>query len=1019
MSTLGQPAVRSIADHPAMQSPLDPLDTFARRHLGPTEAEASEMLATLGFPSMEALIDATIPKSIRLRRALQIDDPTNGGAFVARGEREALASLRRLAAKNRPLRSYLGMGYHDCITPPVVLRNVLENPAWYTAYTPYQAEISQGRLEALLNFQTMITELTAMDVAGASLLDEATAAAEAMHLCVAHAGGAQTAGAHAGGGRTTAASAGAAGALGATGAAGASRSFFISEQCHPQTIAVVETRASGLGVKLIVGNPATADFKALGCCGVLVQYPTTDGHVVDWKSVVDRAHSAGALAVVAADLLALCLLTPPGEWGADIVVGSAQRFGVPMGLGGPHAAYFATRNAFVRKMPGRLIGVSRDVHGHPALRMAIQTREQHIKRDRATSNICTAQVLLAVISGFYGLWHGPEGLRAIAERTHAAANVIAAGAKLLGHDPGAGPWFDTLRIKPGGVGATAKIIEAGLSRGINLRSYADGSIGIALDETVLPADLQELLDALAAPTGKPAPQVNALVKDGAASRSPIPASQRRSGSFMKQEVFSRFHGEHELLRYIRHLESKDLSLVHSMITLGSCTMKLNATSEMIPVTWPEFGRIHPFAPADQWQGYAELFRQLESWLCEITGFAAVSLQPNAGSQGEYAGLMVIRARHQQRGESQRTICLIPESAHGTNPASAVVAGMKVVPVALDSSGMIDVADMRRKAELHAKELACCMITYPSTAGVFEETVREVCELVHRNGGLVYMDGANMNAQVGLTRPGDIGADVCHLNLHKTFCIPHGGGGPGMGPIGVSAELAEFLPGHPVVRPDSAGRRAIGPISAAPYGSASILPISWMYIALMGADGLRRASEIAILNANYMAKRLEGHFKILYTNHNGRCAHEFIADCRAFEKSADVRIEDIAKRLMDYGFHAPTMSWPVPGTLMIEPTESESKEELDRFCDALIAIRAEIRAIEEGKSDRADNPLKHAPHTATAVTADTWTHAYSREQAAYPAPWTRERKFWPAVGRVDNPFGDRNLVCTCEPMSAYH
>ncbi|MBX3356588.1 MAG: aminomethyl-transferring glycine dehydrogenase [Phycisphaeraceae bacterium] len=987
MSTLDQSALQahSLA---TVTTPLPPLDTFARRHLGPTDSEIAAMLGSLGFASMDALMDATIPASIRLRRPLQLDDPTNTHRFAARGERETLEALHRLASMNQPLRSYLGMGYHDTVTPPVVLRNVLENPAWYTAYTPYQAEISQGRLEALLNFQTMITELTAMEVAGASLLDEATAAAEAMHLCVAHAGP-------------------------------SARNFFVAEECHPQTIAVMETRASGLGVKLIVGDPTTADFKALECCGVLVQYPTTDGRVCDWREVVERAHSTGALAVVAADLLSLCLLTPPGEWGADMVVGSAQRFGVPMGLGGPHAAFFATRNALVRKMPGRLIGVSRDSHGRPALRMAIQTREQHIKRDRATSNICTAQVLLAVISGFYGAWHGPEGLRSIASRVHAATNVLAAGVRALGHDPGTGPWFDTLRVKPAAGTRGAAIIEAALTRGINLRSFADGSVGVSLDETVLASDLQDLLDAFAAPTGSPAPLLADLLRDDAASRSPITAALRRRGDFMQQEVFSRFHSEHEMLRYIHHLQSKDLSLVHSMITLGSCTMKLNATSEMIPVTWPGFGRIHPFAPTAQWRGYAELFRQLEAWLAEITGFAAVSLQPNAGSQGEYAGLMVMRAYHRERGDAHRTICLIPDSAHGTNPASAVVAGMRVIPVATDSKGMIDVADMRRKAEQHAKELAGCMITYPSTAGVFEETVREVCDIVHQHGGLVYMDGANMNAQVGLTRPGDIGADVCHLNLHKTFCIPHGGGGPGMGPIGVTEALAPFLPGHPVVRPDSAGRKSIGPISAAPYGSASILPISWMYIAMMGADGLKRASEVAILNANYMAKRLEGHYPILFTNHEGRCAHEFIIDCRGYEKSADVRIDDIAKRLMDYGFHAPTMSWPVPGTLMIEPTESESKDELDRFCDALISIRGEIRAIEEGRMDRADNPLKHAPHTAQAVTADAWPHAYSREQAAYPAPWTRDRKFWPAVGRVDNPYGDRNLVCTCEPMSAYH
>ena len=993
--TAGQPGV------------LDPLDTFARRHNGPGDADVAAMLALLGFNSVDALIDATIPADIRLRRPLQLEDPTNGGGFAARGEHETLAALRELARRNTVCRSYLGMGYHGCITPPVILRNVLENPAWYTAYTPYQAEIAQGRLEALLNFQTMITELTGMELAGASLLDEGTAAAEAMHLALGQ-------------------SQHAAGAPGSPGMA--APAFFISDECHPQTIAVVETRASGLGVELVVGNVHTADFAGRKYCGVLLQYPATDGTVTDLKAVVERIHAAGALAVVAADLLSLCLLTPPGSWGADVVVGSAQRFGVPMGFGGPHAGFLATRNAFVRRMPGRLIGVSRDSHGAPALRMAIQTREQHIKRDRATSNICTAQVLLAVIAGFYGAWHGPRGLRRIAERVHAATNALAEGLKALGHQPTAAAWFDTLRIRLGKGAGAAAVLEAARSRGINLRAYSDGTVGVSFDETVLPADVADVLASFAAATPGSA-GAGAIAAGGAAgaahvraalagARSPLPAHMVRSGDFMKQEVFNRFHVEHEMLRYVHHLESKDLSLVHSMITLGSCTMKLNATSEMIPVTWPEFGAIHPFAPADQWRGYADLCRQLEAWLSEITGFAACSLQPNAGSQGEYAGLMVIRAYHRQRGQPQRTVCLIPESAHGTNPASAVVAGMRVVPVDVDERGAVDLADLRRKAEQHANDLACCMITYPSTAGVFETGVREICETIHRHGGQVYMDGANMNAQVGLTRPGDIGADVCHLNLHKTFCIPHGGGGPGMGPIAVARHLAPFLPGHPVVRPESAGGQAIGPISAAPYGSASILPISWMYVAMMGGAGLKRATEMAILNANYMARRLQDHFPILYTNAAGRCAHEFILDCRPFEKSADVRIDDIAKRLMDYGFHAPTMSWPVPGTLMIEPTESESKEELDRFCDALISIREEIRAIESGAMDRKDNPLKNAPHTAAAVCADQWTHPYSRQQAAYPAPWTRVRKFWPAVGRVDNPWGDRNLVCACDAVSSY-
>jgi len=687
-----------------------------------------------------------------------------------------------------------------------------------------------------------------------------------------------------------------------------------------------------------------------------------------------------------------------------------QRFGVPMGFGGPHAAYFATRNAHVRRMPGRLIGVSRDSHGRPALRLSIQTREQHIRRDKATSNICTAQALLANIAALYGVYHGPDGLRRIAERVHRAAGTLAAGLRTMGHEIVHGAFFDTIRVRVKGTTAD-KVLEAARTRRMNLRSFADGSIGVALDETVLPTDLQDLLDCFAG-SGK-APAIASIKADAV-----IPAALRRTGTFMAQDVFNRYHSETELLRYIFALQGKDLSLAHSMIPLGSCTMKLNATAEMIPVTWPEFGRMHPFAPADQWKGYAELFRTLEAWLCDVTGFAGVSLQPNSGSQGEYAGLMVIRAWHESRGEGHRTVCLIPESAHGTNPASAIVAGMRVVAVDCDDQGNVDLADMTRKAEANAKELACCMITYPSTHGVFEDHVKEICAAVHRFGGQVYMDGANMNAQVGLTRPGEIGADVCHLNLHKTFCIPHGGGGPGVGPIGVAKHLVPFLPSHPVVKPAGATGQSIGPISAAPYGSASILPISWVYISLMGGDGLRKATQVAILSANYMAKRLESHYDVLFTNANGRCAHEFIIDCRPFDKSAEVKIDDIAKRLMDFGFHAPTMSWPVPGTLMIEPTESESKEELDRFCEAMIQIREEIRAIESGAMDRKDNPLKNAPHTAESVTADEWKHPYPRQQGAYPLPWVRNRKFWPSVGRVDNPYGDRNLVCSCEPLSAY-
>ncbi len=936
------------------------------------------MLASLGCTTIAQLLDAAIPAGIRMRRELSIADPTNTQHFRERGEAETLAALRQLASTNQVWRSYLGMGYHDCTVPPVVLRNILENPGWYTAYTPYQAEISQGRLEALLNYQTMICELTGMEVANASLLDEGTAAAEAMSLCFA---------AH----------------------SHQRKRFFVAEDCHPQTIAVVETRASGLGIELVIGKPGSTPISDGTFCGALVQYPCTSGRVHDHRAFAKDVHLAGALLVVAADPLSLCLLTPPGQWGADVVVGSAQRFGVPMGLGGPHAAYFATRTEHVRKMPGRLIGVSRDSSGQPALRMAIQTREQHIKRERATSNICTAQVLLAVMAGMYGTWHGPEGLKAIATRVHRATNTLAAGLRALGHDVGNAAWFDTLRVKLGSGAQQAGVTAAAAARRINLRSFGDGTVGVALDETVTPADLQDLLDAFATGTGKRAPLVADLAATAPAANL---GAMARTTPFMQQQVFSQYHGEHEMLRYLWRLQGKDLSLVHSMIPLGSCTMKLNATSEMVPVTWPEFGKLHPFAPREQWAGYQELFRTLEQWLCEVTGFAACSLQPNAGSQGEYAGLMVIRAYHRHRGEPNRTVCLIPDSAHGTNPASAVVAGMTVVPVDSDAEGNVDLADLRKKAELHAADLAAVMVTYPSTHGVFEDRIRELCDIVHQHGGQVYMDGANMNAQVGLTRPGDIGADVCHLNLHKTFCIPHGGGGPGMGPIGVAAHLAPFLPGHPVVRPDSAGKHAIGPISAAPYGSASILAISWMYIAMMGAVGLRRATEVAILNANYMAHRLESHYPVVYTNSNGRCAHEFIIDVRPFDASAGIKPDDIAKRLMDYGFHAPTMSWPLAGSLMIEPTESESKAECDRLCDALIAIRAEIARIEKGEWPRDNNPLKNAPHTAAVCTANEWSRPYTRQEAAFPAPWLHAFKYWPPVGRVDNPYGDRNLVCAC-------
>ncbi|MSR40857.1 MAG: glycine dehydrogenase (aminomethyl-transferring) [Phycisphaerales bacterium] len=957
---------------------LGPTDTFFHRHVPHTQEDVAAMLGACGYSDLSAFLNHAIPTSIRSTRPMEIDDPTKSGNFAARGEAETLTAIKALASKNKVFRSYIGMGYTDTIVPGVILRNILENPAWYTAYTPYQAEIAQGRLEALLNFQTMIAELTGLPLAGASLLDEGTAAAEAMNMCFGITGETRT-------------------------------KFFVAEDCHPQTIAVVETRAKWLGLEIVIGNPLTFE-PGDAFCGALVQYPTTDGRIECYQSLTTRVHACGALMVAACDPLALVVLAPPASWGADIAVGSAQRFGVPMGFGGPHAGFIATSDAYVRKLPGRIIGVSRDVHGNRALRMAIQTREQHIRRDKATSNICTAQVLLAVMAGMYGTYHGPEGLRNIATRVHRLTSTLARALTKLGHNCGDGAFFDTLRVKLGNGMIATDVHALATQHKVNLRSYGDGSIGLTLDEATTEVELTTLLKIF---VGTRAASTTLTACDGC-----IPAVFTRTAPMMQHEVFNRYHGEHEMLRYINRLASKDLSMVHSMITLGSCTMKLNATSEMIPVTWPEFGQMHPFAPRDQWQGYAELFRTLELWLCEATGFAAMSLQPNAGSQGEYAGLLVIRAYHEHRGDMQRDVCLIPVSAHGTNPASAVVAGMRVIPVACDSAGNIDLVDLAKRAEEHSAQLGAFMMTYPSTHGVFEEAVKDACAIVHKHGGQVYMDGANMNAQVGLTSPGHIGADVCHLNLHKTFCIPHGGGGPGMGPIGVAAHLKDFLPGHPVMRPESAGRHAIGPVSSAPYGSASILPIPWMYIAMLGADGLRKCTEMAILNANYMASRLKLHYSIVYANQHGLCAHEFILDFRPFDKSAGVKIDDVAKRLMDYGFHAPTMSWPVPGTLMIEPTESEAKAELDRFCDALIAIRAEIRAIEEGNAPRDDNVLKHAPHTVAAVSADTWTHAYSREVAAYPAPWLKDYKFWPAVGRVDNPYGDRNLVCACEPMSSY-
>ncbi len=940
---------------------LAPTDTFVHRHIGPDEAEVAEMLALLGYPSLDKLIEAAVPSQIRT------DSPLNVGP--ARGEHELLAEVKRMASNNEVRRSYIGMGYTGTIVPPVIQRNILENPGWYTQYTPYQAEISQGRLEALLNFQTLVSDLTGLPLAGASLLDEGTAAAEAMAMCSAVNG---------------------------------KKRFVVADDCHPQTIAVVKTRGDSLGIAIDV-RPAKELASALeGACGVMVQYPTTDGRVECYEDLAKQAHGAGAMLVCACDLLALTLLKPPGEFGADVAIGSAQRFGVPMGFGGPHAAFLSTRDEFARKMPGRIIGVSKDAQGNTAYRMAIQTREQHIKRDRATSNICTAQALLAIMASMYAVYHGPEGLRRIAMRVHTMTQTLRAGLLAGGHAIAEDQVFDTLRITPSDE-SSSQAIDAANARGINLRDFGDGTLGITLDETTTIDDIADLLACFGIEA-----DVNELVSK--AHTEFAPAFQRSTG-YLTHPVFNTHHSETEMLRYIYKLQRRDLSLADSMIPLGSCTMKLNGTSEMLPVTWPEFGNLHPFAPAEQTTGYQAMFDRLESYIADICGLPAVSLMPNAGSQGEYAGLLTIRALHQSKGED-RDVCLIPTSAHGTNPASAVIAGMRVVPVKCDAKGNIDMADLRAKAEQHKDKLSALMVTYPSTHGVFEPTIKDICKIVHDNGGRVYMDGANLNAQVGLCRPGELGADVIHLNLHKTFCIPHGGGGPGMGPIACTEELAAFLPGHPVRNPASAGTQAIGPVSAAPYGSPSILTISYVYMALMGSVGLKRATEIAILNANYMAKRLEGHYDVVYRGPNGRVAHEFIIDCRAFEKSAGIRIDDIAKRLMDYGFHAPTMAWPVPGTLMIEPTESEAKSELDRFCDALISIRQEIRDIEEGKADREDNVLRNAPHTQAALMADAWTHPYGREQAGFPVQWLRDSKFWPAVGRIDNAFGDRHLVCTC-------
>jgi glycine dehydrogenase len=952
-------------------------DTFVRRHIGPSADEAQRMLKALSVGSLDELMDQTVPEAIRLRRALDIGR--------GKTEHELLELARDIGAENKIFRSFIGMGYADCITPPVILRNVLQNPGWYTQYTPYQAEVAQGRLEALLNFQTMVADLTGFEVANASLLDEATAAAEAMHLSYAFRG------------------------------SDAANAFFVSDACHPQTIDVVRTRAEGVGIEIIVGDHRKLDPAAPGgkskIFGALFQYPATDGSLFDYRELFTRVREAGALSVVAADILGLAILTPPGELGADVAVGSSQRFGVPLGYGGPHAAYFATKTEFVRKLPGRLIGVSKDAQGKTALRMALQTREQHIRREKATSNICTAQALLAVVASMFAIYHGPEGIRAIAEKVHGATSVLAAGLQRLGVALESESFFDTLCIK-GTKEQADGWMEGALARGMNLRRVSETLVGVSLDETTSAADLSALLQVFG---GDKAGDVS-LDELCKSTEPKLPEALRRTSGYLTHPVFNSYHSETEMLRYMRTLEGRDLSLTHSMIPLGSCTMKLNATAEMMPITDAAYNRIHPFAPTSQTAGYQRIFKELEGALADITGFAAISLQPNAGSQGEYAGLLVIRKYHESRGDMKRDVCLIPSSAHGTNPASAVMAGFQVVVVKCDDRGNVELSDLTAKAKEHKDRLAALMVTYPSTHGVFEEEIKEVCAVVHEHGGQVYMDGANMNAQVGLCRPGDMGADVCHLNLHKTFCIPHGGGGPGMGPIGVAPHLVPFLPRHPVI--EVGGEQGIGAIAAAPWGSASILLISWAFIQMMGGDGLTEATKIAILNANYMAARLGAHFPVVYKGTKGRVAHECILDMRPFKKSAGIEVDDIAKRLMDYGFHAPTMSFPIAGTLMVEPTESESLAEIDRFCEAMIAIREEIRAIEEGRMPREDNPLKHAPHTMEVVTANEWPHAYPREVAAFPTPWTRQRKFWPAVGRVNNALGDRKLICSCPPMEDY-
>jgi len=951
---------------------LEARDSFIPRHIGPSDADQAAMLSALGYETRAALIDAVVPANIRRKDKIDL------GQFAEpRTEEEALATLKALASKNKVLKSLIGQGYYGTFTPKVILRNIFENPAWYTAYTPYQPEISQGRLEAILNFQQAVTDLTGMGIANSSMLDEGTAAAEAMTLI-------QRVG------------------------KSASKVFYVADDVLPQTREIIETRALPIGVE--VRTIAAADIESLEetCFGVLLQYPGVNGEVRDYRAAVEKLHAAGSMVIVAADLLALTLLTPPGEWGADVVVGNSQRFGVPLGFGGPHAGYLATRDEFKRSMSGRLVGVTIDAQGNQAYRLALQTREQHIRREKATSNICTAQVLLAVMAGMYTVYHGPQGLERIARRVHRQTAILAAGLQQLGFELVNQTYFDTLTVRVKDAGA---IHAAAVEHGINLRQIDATQVGIALDETVTRDDLATLMAIFG--DGKSV-DLDALDADASDA---LPTALARTSAYLTHPTFNRYHAEHEMLRYLRALADKDLALDRTMIPLGSCTMKLNATSEMVPVTWPEFSNIHPLAPNDQTVGYREMITQLEAMLCAATGYAAISLQPNAGSQGEYAGLLVIQKYHQARGEGHRNICLIPSSAHGTNPASASMVGMKVVVTACDENGNVDLADLKAKAEQHSANLACVMVTYPSTHGVFEEGIKELCEIVHQHGGQVYVDGANMNALVGLASPGAFGGDVSHLNLHKTFCIPHGGGGPGVGPIGVGAHLAKFLPNQlstGYVRDE----QGIGAVSAAAFGSASILPISWMYIAMMGADGLTAATEVAILNANYIARRLAPHYPVLYAGHDGLVAHECIIDLRPLQDKTGISNEDVAKRLMDFGFHAPTMSFPVPGTLMIEPTESESKAEIDRFIEAMITIHAEIVKVERGEYDRMDNPLKGAPHTAEVVTSDDWAHGYTREVAAFPVASLRKKKYWPPVGRADNVYGDRNLFCGCAPISDY-